>query len=191
MDSHLRKYLEQPPPRPLMQDARFDDRRVRWLFPLGAAFTGALVLGGIVRERREWFGTCASIWLAFIVLAHALGRWLSAREQSLFRTGTFGEATVLASALKVDGEDSSLEVTLGVDTSEPGAHTDAAAPAADYRRPAKGEETHYRMSLSDRWLRDDGEKRFAVGARFPILTSAHGRAARVFIDDEVLDAGVI
>lgn len=176
MDSTLRAYLEQAPPRPPPSDRRFTDGRLVWLLPLGAAATGGVVIVQVVPSHAWVYG--ALCWVALVLLALGAGRFASALRQRLLRTGTFASARVVSQHVENDGEELSLSVVFEV----------LAGPQAGedpYRRNRRA--TTYRTTLSDRWLTEQHEAPFADGASFPILMGTD-RAALIFIDDELVDA---
>lgn len=178
MDAHLRRYLEGPTPRPPLFHAPHDDRRQLWLFPLGAAITFALILGNVFWDRRDSWPTAVFIWLILVFLAALLGRNLHALTQSLFRTGTFTNAHVLSADVKLESEDQTLVVLFRAELKE----------AGGTYRDAGERDLVFRATLTDRWIVQPTLVPFLRDATFPILVSTDRKQAKIFVNDEEIDA---
>jgi hypothetical protein len=180
MDASLRAYLERPAPRPALVHPKHDDRRLLWLIPLGAACTGAGIVFHLVADRGTTLPVGVGIWLLVVLASAFLARSVYARTQALFRAGTFTEARVVAAQVEIDSEDRTLVVTVhaSVPTSSEGYRDLAATPS------------QFRASLTDRWIADDGPPYppFTPDAPFPILISADRRSAKLFVNDDEIDA---
>lgn len=177
MDATLRRYLEGPPPRPAFLDSDHDERRVLWLFPLGAAVTFALVLGGIFESRREAWPIAAVIWLVLVFLAALLGRRFYATTQALFRTGTFTNAHVVSTQVEIESEGQTLLVLFRVEL---------AGGADDYRK-ASDRDAVFHAHLTDRWIVQPTLAPFTKDATFPVLVSSDRKQAKVFVNEEAID----
>jgi len=164
-----------------MHDSRYDERSVLWKFPLGAAFTGGMILLGVAEKRGEWLLPGVIAWGVFVIAAFVAGRMLTGGYQKLYRSGTFTEARIVEREERNDGEDQWLELVLGVDLDR---------MTGEYREAPGRRDARFRISLSSRWLAGGG-KRFGPGAAFPILVSTKRRTALVFIDDEAIDAAAV
>src|SRR5690606_24422270 len=157
VDSKLRAYLEQAPPRPPPSDTRFTERQFIWLVPLGAAVTGGLVVVQVVPSGEWIYGAIALA--ALVLVASGAARFVAAIRQQLLRTGTFTSARVVSQRVEHDGEELNLTVFLEVLVEPPGEDP--------YRRSRLAQT--YRTTLSGRWLTDEYKSPFADGASFPIV----------------------
>lgn len=90
---------------------------------------------------------------------------------------------MVARRVEIDGEDRTLEVSLAVEVPGAGGATDYRAAPSPLRRS-------FRVTLGDRWLGGKDHAPFLHGATFPILIGK-GKAAKLFVQHEALDAGEV
>lgn len=180
MDSDLRAYLEQPPPRP-RSDARFDERNLAWRLPLGAAITGALLVTQMLPDSLGGVWIYRGVaWASLVLVAYGVERYASERRQRLLRTGAFGSARLVSQEVKREDEDLLVIVIVEVRS---GGDSEAyrAAPLA----------SRYQATLGDRWLVEQRAP-FAADSTFPILIGVGARHdVLLFINDETIEVARI
>lgn len=109
MDAQLRRYLEQPAPRPRLKH-RHDDRRQLWLIPLGAAITFGIIFGSVFADNRASWPLGLALWGGVVCVAAVLGWKSHSATQAVFRNGTFTEGRVVSTEVELSSEDQTLVV---------------------------------------------------------------------------------
>jgi hypothetical protein len=174
MDAELRRYLEQPAPRPPRKHRH--DRQI-WLIPPGAAISFGYIFGSAFADDRNSWPLGLALW-GGVVCAVALLCWKSQSfTQAFLRSGTFTEGRVVSTKVELASEGRTLIVIFR-------AHL--AGTGTGYR-DAGERDALYRSELTDRWIVPTHVP-FLKDAAFPMLVTPDRKHAKLYVNDEEIDA---